>query len=268
MPQYPPAIMSLQQALSPRRVTDIDLPEEPPALPPRPVNYNRPQLPVLPDNLDESRVAPLLGKDETVVSGSYSGLPMRAKMSYSGPQLNTEGALAGLAAAQSNQFSPFSEPEVMRLAARDPESTAPGAGAYWGNMLHEMQSRRAQMLKSEDENIAGINKNIASLHPAVQASAERTADRETRGPMLTAQARLQSALAEADSRRFAAKAGLAGDVKASQFGNLNTWINAMRAIQAKSSQTAEDRNLLRVLRGLISSLQADQTGVGLDDFQE
>ena len=64
MPQYPPAIMSLQQALSPRRVTDIDLPEEPPALPPRPVNYNRPQLPVLPDNLDESRVAPLLGKDE------------------------------------------------------------------------------------------------------------------------------------------------------------------------------------------------------------
>lgn len=261
------ALDSLRQALSGRRTTDIELPEEP-ALPARPVNYDRPQLPQLPDNLDTSRVAPVLGQDETVVGGAYTGLPMRGKMSYSGPQLNTQGALAGLAAAQGNQFSPFSEGEVMRLASRDPESVAPGSNAYWANMLQEMQGRRAQMLKSEDENIAGINKSIASLHPAVQTAAENVAERSSRGQMVTAQARLQGSLADADARRYAAKLGLAGDVKASQFGNLNTWINAMRAIQSKSVQTGEDRNMLRILRGLISSLQTDQTGVGLEDFEE
>lgn len=272
--QYPTGMLeALRQSLRPRQAPqDIELPMEP-DLPEAPDNM--PGLPTEPNigSLDPSRIAPTLQQNESVYPSAYTGAPMRGTMSFpAGKVLGNEAALSGLKAAQGDQLIPglhsLGPEELSRLASRAPGTTAPGANEYFARELQDEMGRQALFLAPQRKSQEMIEGSIAGLHPAVQVGAERTAQRAAMPAMITGQMQLRAAQEAAGSRRDVAKAGLAGDIKSSQFGNLNALINAARGIQSKPYMTPEDTQMLRVLRGLIDSLQNEYTGYGLSEFEE
>jgi len=175
--------------------------------------------------------------------------PGMADMSGGSPQ-QTRMALAGLQSAQGDQFSPFSEGELFGMASRASETTAPGAGAFWGNKL---KSRMRQQEMSEgiaDKTQAAIGGAVAGAHPAMQAQQERAAMAASMPARITARGQLEAAREAGRSRFGAAEAAAQGRVYGSQMGHLDTIMNAIRTIQGKTDLSSEDITALKSLRAL------------------
>lgn len=244
------------------------MPGDEPDLPPTPPAFaqREPIPPVLPSSLDPSRVAPLLDEGQTVVSRAYSGEPMRgyADMRGGSPE-QTQHALAGLQAAQGDQFSPFSEAEMTQLAARDPQSTAPGSGAYWSNMLRESQARRGVTNDLADKQQEAIQAGITGTHPAVQATEGRRAQNAAMPAMINARGQLEAAKEAGRSRFGAAQVTAQGRTQVGQLNHLDTIMNAIRTIQAKTNLGAEDLASLKALRALYDLYAQDPESATFED---
>lgn len=143
--------------------------------------------------------------DPTAVSvdAAYGapGDKVSGHMSYGGPQLNTEGALAGLKRAAGQFETPMiSTEELQKQAARDPRTVAPGANQWATGELESRQGSEAfaNLLGRKQQETA--SNAITAQHPAVKAGAEQAARRAA-----------YPAQASAGATALAAKLGLQGD---------------------------------------------------------
>ena len=98
---------------------------------------------------------------------------VRGTASYSGPQLNTESALAGLKGAQSQFQRPYRPTEELyRQAFAPAETVAPGASEYAQSQLKERTG------SEEFERLLGMKQRETvegaetAMHPAVLAQSE------------------------------------------------------------------------------------------------
>lgn len=182
---------------------------------------------------------------------------------------NAMRGLAGLQAAQGDQFSPFGEGELRRLANRDPNMVAPGSNQMWAGKLQEMQGNRMQSEAIQRKALEGITNAIQGTHPAVQFQAEQDARRKSMPAAITAQGQFRAAQEAAQSRRDVGEMGLEGRVRQSQHNTLDTVMNAIRAIRAKSGGlTGDDAVQLRALENLYDLLSENLTGATFDEATE
>lgn len=182
---------------------------------------------------------------------------------------NAARGLAGLQAAQANQFSPFGEMELTRLANRDPRMVAPGSNELWAGKLREMQGNRQQADALQRRALEGISGAISSTHPAVQFQAEQEARRRAMPATITAQGQFRAAQEAANARRDVGEAQLEGRSITAQHNTLDTVMNAIRAIRAKSGGlTSDDAVQLRALENLYDLLSEPLTGATFDEATE
>ena len=265
---YPSNVLSgLRAALRPRRTNDIELPPEDLNWPPYPPTPDIMPEPYLPErDIEMSRLPELmqpgaLGPGETYTQQAYTGELGKGTASYGGPKLNTTQALSGLRAAQGEQLIPgqysLGEAELTRLAGRAPETTAPGANQYFGRQLQEELGRQASFLGPQRKAQEAISGAIAGLHPAVQAEAEREAQRKALPQMMTGQMGMRQAELEAESRQGVAESNRRADVRQAKMGHLNSIAAAIARIQAKPSVRDEDLLQIKILQQAYDAL-ADQ----------
>ena len=263
---YPSSILqSLKQAFTPRRTEDIELLQEPtlPESPPNPF-VSEPYIPDV--NNQEGGLPPLFragafGEGEVPSISGITGSIMKGRASYGGPRLNTEGALAGLKGASQDQLIPgrysLGEEELSRLAARAPGTVAPGSNEYFAAQLRDELGRQASFLGPQQKNQEAIETGIAGLHPALQAGAEREAQRRAYPQVASAQAQADAARVAAESRLGVAETMRRGDVRRAKMGHMNAVMAAIQGIQRKPKLTPPDRERLTQLEGLYRALDEE-----------
>lgn len=169
--------------------------------------------------------------------------------SYDGPELNTEGALAGLRAAQSRQNvgqNQLPTSELFRLSHRPsgqipgtPYGTyvAPGSNEYFSHMLNDRLGDQA-FSKELDRNRQGtIEGAITQHHPAVQEALEAEAERRALPAIESGRAAIDAATIGAQGRYATAGATMAG-----------------RQATAQGTQSAA---VIRALGGLMQPFQGE-----------
>lgn len=216
---------------------------------------------------------PMMGtRDTSVVYGSGDddlGLDTMPSPFAGVTRQNAMQGLEGLRAAQSNQFSPFGEHELSRLASRDPNTVAPGSNAMWAGKLQEMRGNRLESEGIQRKALAGIQGAIQGTHPAVQFGLEQDARRKAMPSMITAQGQFRAAQEAANARRDVGEAQLEGRTITAQHNTLDTVMNAIRAMRAKAGGlTGDDTVQLRALENLYDLLSENLTGATFDEATE
>lgn len=260
MPIMPVNGIGLQEALRalmaqrPPDDEDVVMPE----LPPSPnLRAPGPRPPEMPPSFGSLR--PNIVRGDDLPESPFSGVSRQ----------NAMQGLAGLQAAQGNQFSPFGEMELTRLASRDPNTVAPGSNAMWAAKLKEAQEGRRFSEGLQRRALEGISGAIASTHPAIQFGAEQEARRKAMPAMVTAQGQFRAAEEAANSRRDVGEAQLEGRVRMAQSDRINAVMDAIRAIRAKQGGLqGTDREQLRALENLYDILSEDVTGASFGEAYE
>lgn len=246
----------LAQRPKPEVEEDLNTPA-PPSAPATLRPVERPEPPQIPQYGSQA---------QNVVPGEFS-MPESPFQNVS--RENAAKGLAGLQAAQHEQFSPFGELELHRLATRDPNMVAPGSNVLWAGKLKESQDRHAGMEAMQQKALEGISGAISGTHPAVQFQAEQEARRKAMPAAITAQGQFRAAQEAANARRDVGEANLEGRVRMSQHNTLDTVMNAIRAIRAKSGGlTSGDAVQLRALENLYDLLSEPLTGATFDEATE
>ncbi len=138
----------------------------------------------------------------------------------------TRGALAGLQSVQGEQYSPFSEFELSRLAHRAPGTVAPGSNEVWQNKLDQLQGRRAFNEKNEMETQALLDKAIAGLHPAVIEGQQQAAMARSLPQQIAARGAVEAARVRGNAQIGAANAMASSRHYGDQMGQLEAVLQA------------------------------------------
>lgn len=200
-------------------------------------------------------------------AGGFNGrAPGRMEWDMSGGNAQTtNSALAGLEQFESEQFSPFSEFELSRLANRDAGTVAPGSNQVWQNKLSQLQDRRAQAEKFDRELAQAPQQAITALHPDIQSAALAKAQRDALPQVVTARGRQKEAEIDASSRITAANTAAQAKHYGDQVRSLDPLVDAIRAIRAKNRLEPNDEI---VLRGLMKAYHDNAQQLGLPGFEE
>lgn len=177
----------------------------------------------------------------------------------------TRGALAGLQSAQGDQYSPFSEFELSRLANRDVNMVAPGSNQVWQNKLSQLQNRRAESEKADYANQRLIDTAMAGLHPGVQEAALNRAQNEALPSIVNARMARDTAQIRANAQLGAANAMASSRYQGDQLGHLDQVMQAIRNIKAKTTQSPGDAAALKALMSLYDQLATGLTGATFED---
>lgn len=118
--------------------------------------------------------------------------------SYNGPQLNNEGALAGLKNTQmqretESQANYIPSEELWKQGFRNPEQMAPGAGQWAGHELQERLGDQDFEKGLQQKSRSDIASAETSLNPIVQAGANAQAQRAALPSRLNADAAVEVA---------------------------------------------------------------------------
>ena len=238
-------------------------PEQGPSAPPAmPMQTSRHGTPGAADREPFGGIPDFRTSDQDVMLGDTLPPPAPPSPFADVTRENAMQGLAGFDAREQDQFSPFSEGELTQLAARDPNSTAPGAANFWGGRLKEMQGNRLESEDLQRKALAGIQGAIQGTHPAIQFQAEQDARRKAMPATITAQGQFRSAQEAADSRRDVAEAGLEGREINARHGSLDMIMQAIRAMRAKQGGLQDDdATQLKALENLYDAL-SDELDLG------
>ncbi len=244
-----------------------------PPVPPAPIHGAGPQAPKPPSPFDRS-TPPYGSSDQSMVMGDSMDIPDSPGPSpfAAVTRQNAMQGLQGFASRQDEQFSPFGEMELSRLASRDPRSVAPGSNQMWAGRLQEMQQNRQRSEDTQRKALEGIQGAIAGTHPAVQFQQEQAARRAAMPETIRAQGAFRAAQETANSRRYAADAAADSSYSGREFtskaGMADTVMQAIRAIHAKDILTSEDRVRLRALQELYDLASEDLNGATFGEATE
>ncbi len=237
-----------------------------PAHPPRPQNLRALQALQAPPELESLDPARFMREDQTMAPNAYSGEPqMSISDMRGGSPEQTASALAGLQAAQADQFSPFSERELTEMSQRPGWAVKPGSNEYWANQANEMRAQHGALQEQDMKTGGAIQGAIASGHPAMVGAQQRAAMASSLPAQITARGQLQAAQVAGQSRLGAAQADLAGTTNRARMAHLDTIMDAIRGIRGKANVTNEDTQMLRSLMALYDLYGEPLTGATFDE---
>lgn len=142
---------------------------------------------------------PALGPNQfSLPMGSDPTKSSVGSMSYNGPKLGNEAALAGLKTAnaepvpqkssafqpgfggsaydQGNSLQP-SEADMLHMSMRDPGTTAPGSNQFWGSQLTDLNDQEA-FQKTQEHKQADLTGTAQTMqNPAIQSGLQQQAER-------------------------------------------------------------------------------------------
>lgn len=225
-----------------------------PALPSRPPNpfQGRPlQAPGVPS---PAEVAPLMQPPQTMYpSGFDPNAESPGKMSYSGPQLNTPQALAGLQAAQ-----PFQHP-LLQLAGMS-QQAGPGENPVWGAQREHYLQGQLQPMREQQ---APVNAALQAQHPAILGLGQLQAQQKALPQQYEAMGRTNQARYEAQGRLGAANSMAQGRQQQAVMGLLAPLLKQLGDAQQRSREFSgsgydqfEEGNVMdeQMLKGLLGQL--------------